>query len=146
MIEGWLTIEAGCELVASLSQLYVKRNKSGEIILLVAKLTDDLLLAGTHNELRAFTEQISARFKISKTITTGEIKFNGCTITKNNGGDIQMTMDEYAQEITAIEISKGKKADGRSPATTKEISAFRKLAGLMVWIGSGVSPMAEYHT
>ena len=44
--ERWLLEEAGLERVYGVFHLYVKRDASGRLIFLVAKVTDDLMMAG----------------------------------------------------------------------------------------------------
>lgn len=47
--------EAYLERIIGLPQFFVKRNQSGRIILLIAKVIDDFLLGGLLHEMRNFT-------------------------------------------------------------------------------------------
>ena len=47
VIEEWLLNTAEMERVNGMSQLFLKRSSRGDIILMIAKVTDDLLMAGS---------------------------------------------------------------------------------------------------
>ena len=143
-IEGWLVNDAQCLRVHGVSQLYIKRGQEGSIMLMIAKLTDDLLMAGTKVAMRQFADLISKRFTISKVILQGEIKFNGCSILRDESGDIRMSMNEYVAGIEPVQLSKNRLADVHSKATKHEADVFRTMAGELVWLGSGVYPYAAY--
>lgn len=46
VFEGWLLDVAGFERVFGVSQIFVKRTKNGDISMIIAKVTDDLLMSG----------------------------------------------------------------------------------------------------
>lgn len=48
--------------------------------MLLAKVTDDLLLAGNIDIMKDFIKKLTERFKVSKAILDGPIDFNGCRI------------------------------------------------------------------
>lgn len=58
--------------------------------MLLAKVTDDMLIAGSTAEVKAFITQISGRFPISKAIVNDEIKFNGCDISQDGEDNIKI--------------------------------------------------------
>jgi Reverse transcriptase (RNA-dependent DNA polymerase) len=62
-IERWLS-EYGFEEVPGLSQFFVIRCNSGPITLLLAKVVDDLLLAGSVSKMPEFYTTLCGRFKV----------------------------------------------------------------------------------
>ena len=54
----------GLTRVQSVDQLFIERDASGKIVLLVGKLTDDFLLVRTREALECFTEALKALFTI----------------------------------------------------------------------------------
>lgn len=50
----WM-LTTGLERVHGVVQLYVKRSDDGEILLLVAKVNDDILMAGSIEIMKEFT-------------------------------------------------------------------------------------------
>lgn len=81
VIEDWLKNEMDMKPVRSVSQLFVKRNPDGKIQLLPSQVTDDLLFAGTTQDMEEFVKMIPARVKISKENIDAPNDFNCCTIT-----------------------------------------------------------------
>ena len=60
--------ETHLERVFGIGQLYCKRNKERNIILLVAKVTDDFLVAGAIPLLHEFTKDLKSRFIVGKSL------------------------------------------------------------------------------
>lgn len=109
VIEEWMLNEAGLERIFGISQLYRKRDKNGSTILLVAKVTDDLLFSGSIRQMKAFAAQLERRFNISKALIDKPVIFNGCSITQNATGSILMSMKAYADGIQPIPLSRSRK-------------------------------------
>lgn len=82
VIEDWLLKEAGFERVFGVSQLFTLRNKQGEIIMLIAKVTDEILMGGDPDIMRHFAEAIAKRFEVSKVIIDDAVHFNGCRLSQ----------------------------------------------------------------
>lgn len=61
-IEEWMLREANLERIFGISELYRLRDKAGNTLLLVAKVTDDLLMAGFVQQMQAFAAQLEKRF------------------------------------------------------------------------------------
>lgn len=55
-IKTWMTQSALFNYVTKSSQLYVKKDRTGRIILLLVKLTSNLLLAGEPDSIKSFAE------------------------------------------------------------------------------------------
>lgn len=144
VFEGWLLSDANFERVFGVSQIFVKRSSDGGIVMLMAKVTDDLLMAGSVEDIKEFVELIGKRFPISKAIIDNRIKFNGSEITQKADGTVILSMEEYLMEMQPIEISPERKKHRMEKATEAEIGAFRALAGEFVWIGSSSVPQAAY--
>lgn len=66
VIEGWMVHEARFERIRGVDQLYVSRDHTGKLILLAAKVTDDIFIAGSITEMNRFSEQISLKYKVRK--------------------------------------------------------------------------------
>lgn len=81
---------AGLHRVSAVDQLLVERNDNGDITLLLAKVTDDLLMVGQKEEQEKFTDERSKRFPISKAFIDEPIILNGCNIHQRLDGAIIM--------------------------------------------------------
>lgn len=91
-IASWLLQEANFTRLFGVSQLCIQRDKTSSISLLLAKLTDELLISGSHLSMKTFSQRISSRFSISKSIIDDVIKCNGCTISQSEQGSVQLSM------------------------------------------------------
>lgn len=65
----------------------------GRILILLAKVTDDMFIAGLTTEIKSFIDHICGRFPISKSIVNNCIKFNGCDITQDEQDNIKISME-----------------------------------------------------
>ena len=74
-IEAWMSGQ-GIHQVVGLPQLFIKYGSHGLPVLIIAKVVDDLLIAGTKEEVHAFHESIEKRFKVGRFLTKGIFIFN----------------------------------------------------------------------
>lgn len=75
-IVGWMKIEAKLERVFGESQLFLKRTGS-RIDLIVAKVTDKFLVAGTRERVESFMKELQDAYDVGKVTIGGTLKFNG---------------------------------------------------------------------
>lgn len=61
-------LSAGGLETFGLSQLIVRRDTNGNIILLVAKVTDDFLIGGSVTEITRFIKKMNKEFHVGKTM------------------------------------------------------------------------------
>lgn len=137
-IEQWMTTYAKTVRVPEKSQMHTKYDEHQNLVLLFAKVTDDILLAVKEEAVKHFCDLIKCRLKIRKTITGNRISFNGGNITKQEGKHITVEMTEYLASIECIQIPKKRKLFPASRADEKEVTIFRKLASELVCIGCPV--------
>ena len=130
--------EGHVERVIGLLQLFVKRNQSGRIELLVAKVTDDFLLGGLVHEIKNFNLLLQARFVVGKVILDDKIYFDGCDIEQAADGSINLSMVRYMECLKAIEISRSRKRERNQMATATESPPYRFLACTLMYLGNSV--------
>lgn len=141
-IEEWLLSICGFERVQGASQLYILRNEDGTIIMLLAKVTDDMLMAGSPTTMNEFISKLEQEFTLSKAIVNGPVIYNGCRITQDDDGTIQLSTEEYLTAISPINVNRGRRKEWNATATKREISEYRRLAGSLCWLGKAVLPQA----
>lgn len=144
VFEQWLTEAAGLERVSGADQLFVKRNEDGAIFMLMAKVTDDLLMVGSAGNLADFVKMLGTRFPISKSVIDDTIRFNGCLIRREDSGDITMSMAEYSESIGYLDMTRERRKQADEKVTKEEYAGFRSLAGEIMWLGGGVSPQSSF--
>lgn len=147
-VEDWMLNKAGLTRTPGVAQLFAKRtkhsNRSGKskILLLVAKLSDDFLVAGTTAEIDSFMNALKTRFVVGRIVDGPLYHFGGCEIRTHDNGDISM-MDTYWNRIKPITMSRTRRKMQDSPACASEILQYRSLAGTLLYLGNGVLPQAS---
>ena len=144
MFEEWLTKEARFERVQGVPQRFARRGTEIAIQMLLAKVTDDLLMTGSIRDIEIFTAHIRERLPISKEIINDDIKFNGADVTQDKHESVVLSMEKYRGNIKPILLDESRKRNRDYMATEKEIGWFRSLAGELVWLGCGALPQAAY--
>lgn len=142
-IDSWPVNSARFTRLLGMSQIYIKRTESNQILLIAVKVTDGLLIAGKIDILNGFAEEISRRYKVRKIIIEDLIRFNGRTIMQDNRGNIQMNMNEFLLKVNSIKISKARRKQTDERATKEEVKELRSLAGSLLWLGAAVLPQAS---
>ena len=97
-IERWFNSDDIFE-VDGLPQLFVKRDATGKIVLLIAKVVDDLLIGGKKREIESFRDKIMSRFKVGRFNNSEQIIFNRLHISRMGSGDIKLCMEEYISKV-----------------------------------------------
>lgn len=111
------------------SQPFLRRNDNHEIVHMVAKLTDDLLIAGSFEEMKYLPNEISQRFRICETIIDDEIKLYGCTICQSECFDIYMAMKEYYNSIKPLNINIQRHSISHDVDSDYEKKTYRQIEG-----------------
>jgi hypothetical protein len=93
-IEEWLT-KQGFSHVNGLSQLFVLRSSDGHILLLLAKVVDDLLVAGSIHSMNDFHNHLCNRFKVGRFVCNESFVFNALQITQDTAS-FAVTLDMHA--------------------------------------------------
>lgn len=90
------------EMVYGVSEMFIRRGRSGELRFILFKITDNILFAGNGEMMKDFTAAIWKGFDIRKSIIDSGMNFNGCKIQQDKEVNITMAMDEYVQRINTI--------------------------------------------
>ena len=114
---------------------FYRHDEKGDLEGMLSSHVDDLILAGTENFLDEITEKIASKLEISK-LADNEFRFTGMDI-KKEGDVIVVSMEDYAESLTKIEIRKGNPDD---PLTETEMKMFRKYVGKLSWLANNTRP------
>jgi hypothetical protein len=141
-IERWL-FDYGFETLPGLSQFFILRDNSGRITILLAKVVDDLLLAGSVTTMNEFYKALCARFKVGRFICDRPFTFNALNITQDHSSSsITMDMLDYPAKCIPLPLSPTRRKESDIPATPEERTAYQSLAGTLNFFGHGVLPPA----
>lgn len=82
VFEDWLLSEEGFKRVHGVTQLLIKRNLNKNIKIIITKITDDVLMTGSAEEMKRFADSLQTRFEVSKIVIDSDIAFNGAIISR----------------------------------------------------------------
>lgn len=101
-IEEWLLTVYKFERVNGASQLYILRDADGVIFMLLAKVTDDMLMEGSPSTMSDFVRKLEQEFAISKAIVDGPVIYNGSWITQNEDDTIDLAWKSISQQYRQL--------------------------------------------
>ena len=102
----------------------------GEIYVIVGKLTDEFLLEGSCEEVRAFTDLLQKRFKVRENPIDEKLLLNGCKIEQGSNRTVTMSMKRYLEQLTPIDMSRSRQKMRTHTATDKEVKQYRSLVSM----------------
>lgn len=127
-------------------QPFVRRSFDGFFVLLVAKVVNDICLAGRCAEIHILSEHLHQVFELGATSTSEKLKFIGVDITTIAEGpdkrSVRMEMKDYLMRVKTIQISKSRKASPQLSVDERERAEYRSLAGTLLYLGQAVLPQA----
>ena len=134
----------GLQTVPSQPQCFV-RKENGKLVLIVGKIVDDFLIAGTPEALRWFSRKINSRFTVgAETYTPHALKFNGAIIEKDSKGSIRVNMNEFANKLAPFSLERSRRKQIEASANAEELHDYQSLAGKLNWLGHSVLPHATF--
>ena len=142
-IEAWMTTQ-GIVQVFGLPQFFLKTDEKGLPVLILAKVVDDLIIAGKPEEIQAFHAAVSKRFKVGRFLTDGTLIFNRLYIEQRADGSIKADMREFLDKIKPLEISRSRRREQRERCTESEVRSFLALTGALNYLGLGIMPQAAF--
>lgn len=100
-----MLVETGVERISRIFQLFIGCDDKDEIVLMIAKSTDDTLMAGRLPEMEAFVEKVCRQFRTCNIIIGAEVLLNGCRIIQDQDDNITVDMNEYIKQIGRIDLT-----------------------------------------
>lgn len=98
-VGGWMIDKAQLGQVKSVSQLYTKQGSSYSLVLVGAKVNENLFMAKTIELMKGFSGIISEIIEAGKVIINEKITLSGCDIGKNVSVNIGLCLNKIMNEI-----------------------------------------------
>jgi Reverse transcriptase (RNA-dependent DNA polymerase) len=137
-IERWL-FDSGFETLPGPSQFFILRDNSGRITVLLAKVVDDLLLAGSVTTMNEFYKALCARFKVGRFICDRPFTFNALNIIQDpSSSSITMDMLDYPAKCIPLPLIPTRRKESDLLATPEERTSYQSLAGTLNFFRHGV--------
>ncbi len=119
------------------------RKQNDDLVLMLAKYVDDIVLAGLNDAWLHYAKKlIETVFEISKWNETPEQLVVNSTEVNQQASNITVTMNEYQKNILTFHFGPLRRKQIGDKSSIKEISEVRSLAGILVYMGIAISPLA----
>lgn len=131
--------------VHGLQQLYVKRDTDRSILLIMAKVVDDFLLAGTKYAIQNFYRNLAERLEVGRFIFREDLIFNGLQISQDAYFTVSISMQECFQAIQPVVVPPHRKKNmAQNRCTDGELTSFLRRTGSLIYLGHGALPEADF--
>ena len=129
----------GFESIREIPDFFVLR-RDGKIVILLAKLVDDCLLAGTAEETQKFYSAFSSKFSVGSLVAAENgMRFAGLDISQKADFSVEASM---APAFPKIILDPDRRRNHHAPCDEAEILKFREMCGSLVYPGSTLLPQA----
>lgn len=142
-IESWMA-DNGLHQTRGLPQLFIRRNAANRVILIIAKVVDDLLIAGADADINSFHAEIDAKFKVGRVVRASRMMFNRLNIEQHADKSVSVDMEEFMDTIRPIDITRARRKQQEDKCTELEKKSFLALTGSLNFLGHGVLPQAAF--
>jgi Reverse transcriptase (RNA-dependent DNA polymerase) len=139
-----------CRIHEVFPQLFVLRDASGTLVLIVAVVVDDLLLSGRPAEMDRFLHGVCSRFTVGKISSPGaSLNFAGGHVHQHWTADGRLrettfSMKQKLQAIEPVPLSRARRKQFAAPTMPDETRLFRRLAGQISYVGLATVPPASF--
>ena len=122
----------------------MKYDFSRHIVLAIAKVVDDFLIAGSPSYIEQFRQNLQQRFEIGSFVTGRKLVFNRLLITQDEDYTVHIHMREYMETIKPIDITQDRRRQVQDGCSTDELREYQGLTGSLNFLGHGVLPHAAF--
>jgi Reverse transcriptase (RNA-dependent DNA polymerase) len=141
-IEKWI-FARDFFLVPGASQVFVLR-QSGTLIMLIARVVDDILVCGPPDKIQAFNKYNSRTYELSPLRTGSKVRFCGMDIVTENDGLTTIEVSQYLAACSNISLSAQMRKQQKDESPPDKRTAFRTLCGKLSYLGATEMPQARF--
>lgn len=145
-MESWLLDDLKFICFHGLPQIFALLSPTGQILLLIGKISDDMIVAGKVDDIQAFFVKLRSRWQIGKSLVSNDLLFNGSRILRDERtGNVSLCMNDYIREkVALLDLSRDRRKEQGERATDEEATAYRSMAGTLNFLGTGALPIASF--
>lgn len=117
-------LEYGLYQSRQVTQLFFKR-EAGKLVLVLAKIVDDLKVAGTRDRAKAFLDVFDSRFKLGTINSgTGKLRFFGINTVQHEDFTVATDANDKLESVSEHPITRQRRTDSDDDINSIEKSAF----------------------
>lgn len=130
--------------VTAIPQLFYM-TVDGSTVSIVAKIIDDMILAGVEEHANNFIKKFNSRFKLGKIIHgPGRLRFYGLNAIQHEEYSCSIDGDDKLNVLEPYLLSRVRRKQTESRLTMVERSAFMSLNSSLGWLGISASPFCSF--
>lgn len=127
-------------------QLFFKK-EGGILVLIVAKIVDDLKAAGIGDNAKNFLEQFHKHFKFGAVNRgPGKLRFFGINTMQNEDFTVGTDADDKLDAVTEYPFTRRRRKQSEEELNTIEKSVFASVNSSLGWIGTAASPFCSFYS
>lgn len=143
-IQKWLQ-ETGFSKLLGFLQIFVLYDSCGLPKMILAKVVDDILVAGSLLDMHAFFEKMTSKFKLSRFLCDVPFEFHSLFVQQDANGEITLSISAYLKaNVHCISLSKQQKSRPDDLCAPEFHGYVRKFAGALNYLGQAVLPQASF--
>ena len=140
-----LLFDLGLKQCQQVQQLFYRR-KNGELVLIVAKIVDDIKVSGEVDFVVQFMKRFNSKFKFGTVASgPGRMRFFGINIEQAEDFTIHTEADEKLNALTEFYLSRPRRKEHKSYLNDIERSFFASTNSSLGWIGTAASPLCSFY-
>lgn len=128
-------------------QLFFKFNNNGEIQMLLAKIVDDIIVAGKDEVTSKLIEDFNSIFELGSVVNgPGEMRFFGTNLVQHEDMSVNINADDKLASIFEYKLSRQSRKQMDSKTNELETKSFMSINSTLGWIGSSCSPLCSFYS
>lgn len=137
--------ELGLRQCQQIPQLFYKRCDE-ELMVIVAKVVDDLKVAGSGDNAKVLIDQFNKKFKLGTVASgPGKLRFFGINTTQNEDMTICTNADDKLNSLNEYSPTRIRRKQSDAPLNDLEKAVFASTNSSLGWIGSAASPFFAFY-
>ncbi len=127
-------------------QLFYKK-EGGKLVLIVAKIVDDLKAAGVGNNAKNFLENFHKVFNLG-TINhgPGRLRFFGINTVQSKDFTVTTDADDKMEAVSEYPLTRQRRKEPEMKLNDMERSEFASVNSSLGWIGTAASPLCSFYS
>lgn len=137
--------DTGLRQPTHVCQLFFQK-ENGRLVLIVAKIVDDLMIASDGERPMWFLKQFEMKFKFG-TVNhgPGELRFFGINTTQNCDFTVETDAHEKSDGVQEYPLSRQRRNEYNEMLNQIEKSAFASVNSSLGWVGTAASPLCSFN-
>ena len=134
----------GLLAVVNVPQLFYLM-ESGTLVLIVAKIVDDILVGGHDKMRKIFIKRLAEVYKIGTIVhLPGSFQFFGINVEQDESGSVRISAEDKLRDISPHTLTRPRRKASEEPLNAVELFSFQSMNGSLGFLEMTVSPFPAF--